>query len=88
MSAALFKKVDSSDYITYKKRNTIAKEYANTLNTNPMKTNGVIYNKNFTFLPSTVVNDLSNCLINAQSFELKQDYTSGVKGVCSSTPQA
>jgi hypothetical protein len=83
MSAVLFKKADASDYITYKKRNTIAKEYANALNTNPVKTNGLQYNQNFTFLPSTVVNDLSNCLIHAQSFELKLDYTSGLKGGCS-----
>ena len=83
MSAKLFKKVDSSDYTTYKKRTTIAKEYvnANTLNElNPMKMNGKRYNKNFRSVP-TIVNptsDASNCLLQAKSYELKQDYLGGV----------
>jgi hypothetical protein len=90
MSAKLFKKVDSSDYTTYKKRTTIAKEYvnANTVNTlNPMKMNGKRYNKNFRSVP-TIVNpttDASNCLLQAKNYELKQDYLDGVdyiKVVC------
>ena len=50
MSANLFKKVNSSDYISYKKRTAIAGEYAAVVNTNPVKTNGVQYNKNFIFI--------------------------------------
>ena len=78
MSAKLFKKVNSSDYISYKKRTAIAEEYARVANTNPIKTNGNQYNKNFNFL-STMTPDMSNCLIQAQSYELNQDYTNGVK---------
>jgi hypothetical protein len=77
MSAPLFKKVNSSDYISYKKRTAIAGEYAKITDTNPVKTNGSQYNKNFKFL-STMTRDISNCLIQAQSHDLKQDYTSGV----------
>ena len=83
MSAHLFKKVNSSDYITYKKRTAIAAEYASDQNTNPVKTNGVQYNRNFNFIPT--ITDLSNCLIQAQSYELKQDYTNGfnfIQSVC------
>jgi hypothetical protein len=90
MSAQLFKKVDSSDYTTYKKRTTIAKEYvnANTVNMlNPMKMNGKRYNKNFRSVPTLVntTTDASNCLLQAKSYELKQDYLNGVsyiKVVC------
>jgi hypothetical protein len=77
MSANLFKKVNSSDYISYKKRTAIAGEYASGRNTNPVKANGVQYNQNFNFIPT--ITDVSNCLIQAQSYELKQDYTNGVK---------
>jgi hypothetical protein len=76
MSANLFKKVNSSDYISYKKRSVIAGEYAIAQNTNPVKANGVQYNQNLIFIPSES-QDLSNCLIQAQSYELKQDYTNG-----------
>ena len=84
MSANLFKKVNSSDYISYKKRTAIAGEYAAVVNTNPVKTNGVQYNKNFIFIPS-LSQDLSNCLIQAQSYELKHNYTNGfnfIQDVC------
>ena len=80
MSANLFKKVDSSDYITYKKRTVMA----NTAPTNPVKTNGKQYNRNFTFVP-TLTDASANCLLQAHSQELKQDYTSGltyINGVC------
>ena len=83
MSGVLFAKADASDYITYKKRATITKEYANALNTNPVKNNGAVYNKNFIFVPTVNNASNNNCLLNAQSFELKQDYTSGLKGGCS-----
>ena len=78
-TAKLFKKVDSSDYITYKKRLAIAGEYAraNTANAlNPVKKNGNHYNQNFIFVPATV--DASNCLLQAKNYDLKLDYTSGV----------
>lgn len=80
MSAPLFKKVDAGDYITYKKRIAIAGEYAHVTPTNPVKTNGKQYNQNYTFVPikpePTV--DISNCLLNAQNYELLKDYTNGV----------
>ena len=78
MSSVLFKKVDSSDYITAKRQMAIANEFTKTQNTNPVKTNGKTYNKNFVFIP-TLTNDLSNCLIESHSFELLQDYTTGKK---------
>ena len=78
MSAPLFKKVNSSDYINYKKRTAIAGEYATATNTNPVKDNGKPYNRNFNFIPTLLSPDLSNCLIQAKSYELKQDYTNGV----------
>ena len=87
MSANLFKKVNSSDYISYKKRTAIAGEYAAVINTNPVKTNGVQYNRNFTFIPS-LSNDLSNCLIQAKSYELKNNYINGfnyIQVVCDSS---
>ena len=73
----LFNKLNSSDYISYKKRTAIAEEYEKVAVTNPVKTNGNQYNQNFKFLSATN-RDISNCLIQAQSYELKQDYTSGV----------
>jgi hypothetical protein len=78
MSANLFKKVASSDYINYKKRLAIAGEFANTSNVNPVKTNGGQYNSIFTFIPTTISSDVSNCLINAQSYDALQDYSFGL----------
>lgn len=79
-TANLFKKVNSSDYINYKKCVTIANEYSKTTTTNPVKLNGNQYNKNFAFIPTfnTPTTDLSNCLIYAKNHELKQDYSNGV----------
>jgi hypothetical protein len=90
MSSKLFKKVDSSDYISYKKRLAIASEYAqaDTLNElNPLKPNGYHYNQNFRFVPTfnTPTTDASNCLLQAKNYDLKLDYTSGIadlKVVC------
>ena len=86
MSAKLFKKVDASDYITYKKRLAIAGEYAkaNTPNeVNPLKSNGYHYNKNFKFVPTfnTILTDASNCLLQAKNYDLKLDYTSGIQDI-------
>jgi hypothetical protein len=89
-TSKLFKKVDSSDYITAKRRMTISKEYikANDLTQfNPVKNNGFVYNKNFSFLPtiSTPITDASNCLVNAASFELLDNYNFGqsyIKQIC------
>ena len=71
----LFNKVDSSDYIALKKQLAISKEFS-TANTseslNPVKNNGVKYNKNFNFIPTTIQTDASNCLINSESYELKK----------------
>ena len=83
MSAPLFKKVDAGDYITYKKRSVIAGEYRNAIapNLNPIKINGKQYNENFKFVPTTPVlniTDISNCLLQSKSYELKQNYTYGV----------
>jgi hypothetical protein len=79
MSTNLFKKVDSSDYINYKKRMAIAGEYARATpaNLNPVKTNGSQYNSNFKFIP-TIIADTSNCLIHSQNYESLQDYTFGL----------
>jgi hypothetical protein len=74
MSASLFKKVNSSDYISYKKRITIAGEYARVTDTNPIKTNGSQYNQNFKFIPA---DNSYNCLIQAKSHELLDDYARG-----------
>ena len=90
MSSKLFKKVDASDYITYKKRIAIASEYAkaDTPNElNPLKPNGYYYNQNFKFVPTfiTPTTDASNCLLHAKNYDLKLDYTSGIadlKVVC------
>jgi uncharacterized repeat protein (TIGR02543 family) len=83
MSSPLFKKVDSSDYISYKKRAVIAEEYRNVTQTNlnPIKKNGKKYNDNFIFVPTlnTPTTDISNCLLQAKSYELKQNYTYGSK---------
>jgi hypothetical protein len=81
MSAKLFKKVNSSDYISYKKRSTIVGEYANALNTNPVKTNGKQYNQNFMFVSTQPASDISNCLLYSQNYELKQNYTSGENNI-------
>ena len=80
MSTNLFKKVDSSDYINYKKRMAIAGEYARATppNLNPVKTNGSQYNRTFKFIPTTNTADVSNCLIHSQNFESLQDYTFGL----------
>lgn len=83
MSSKLFKKVDSSDYITYKKRLAIASEYAkaDTPNElNPIKSTGYQYNQNFKFVPTfnTPTTDASNCLLQAKNYDLKLDYTSGM----------
>ena len=78
-SAPLFKKVNSSDYITYKKRIAIAGEYAQAAVTNPVKINRKKYNENFMFIPTltTLTTDASNCLIQAKNYELLKDYTYG-----------
>lgn len=81
-TSKLFKKVDASDYITAKRRMTISKEYtkaADITQFNPVKTNGFVYNKNFSFLPTinTPTTDASNCLVNAASFELLDNYNVG-----------
>ena len=72
----IFKKADSSDYITAKRQITIANEFLNTNNTSPIKANGKKYNKNFKFIPNKA-NDLSNCLIESASFTLLSDYNTG-----------
>ena len=77
LSSPIFTKADSSDYITAKRQMAIAGEYMNTNNTNPVKTNGSTYNKNFKFIPTKAL-DLSNCLIEAASYELLQSYKKGV----------
>ena len=84
MSSKLFKKVDSSDYIRYKKQIAISAEYskANTPeDLNPIKMNGAKYNKNFEFLPTTTTTptDASNCLVNSKSYELERNYKNGLK---------
>jgi len=81
-TSKLFNKVDSSDYITAKRQITISREFvkASTPNQfNPIKHNGVMYNKNYKFIPTTnaITTDASNCLIQTKSFELLQDYTVG-----------
>ena len=88
-SSTLFKKVDSSDYIAFKKRVAIAEEYRNSKQ-NPVKMNGKQYNNNFIFVPklTTPITDISNCLIQAKSYELKGDYTNGetyIDKICANT---
>ena len=78
----MFKKVNSSDYITHKKNITIAREYnkANTISTfNPIKKDGYTYNTNFKFIPTTGTADASNCLIYSNNFTLLYNYKNGVK---------
>ena len=78
----MLKKVDSSDYIKTKRQTTIAQEFvrADTNNTfYPRKTNGLVYNKNFKFIPNTVTTDASNCVIFAQSYDLLNNYNNGKK---------
>jgi hypothetical protein len=78
----MLKKVDSSDYIKTKRQTTIAQEFVRA-NTNttfyPNKTNGLVYNKNFKFLPTTnsSTTDASNCVIFARSYDLLNDYNNG-----------
>jgi hypothetical protein len=67
---SLFKKVDSSDYITFKKQSAISIE-----NSAPIKNNGLKYNRNFSFIPASI--DASSCLVYAQSYDLKNDYITG-----------
>ena len=50
MSSTLFKKVDSSDYITAKKQMAIANEFLKNQNTNPVKNNGIPSDKTFLLL--------------------------------------
>lgn len=80
-TSALFKKVDSSDYITAKRRMTIARENLKVIIPN-------IKNDNYKFIPTTVATveavgalDASNCLVQAKSFELLQDYNVGAEYV-------
>lgn len=70
MASKLFKKADSSDYISYKKRVAIAGTAPSILQNN----------QNFTFIPTTqtLTTDLSNCLVQAQNHELLTDYNSGL----------
>lgn len=75
---SLFKKVDSSDYITFKKQSAISKETSA-----PIKNNGLKYNRNFNFIPASI--DASSCLVYAQSYDLMNDYTTGqdnTKTIC------
>ena len=67
----LFKKVDSGDYITYKKQAAISAE-----TTTPVKKNGLVYNKNFTFTPIRN-NTEQPCVSSAKSYDLLNDYTTG-----------
>mgnify|MGYP003979001891 FL=1 len=78
----LFKKVDSSDYIALKRQIAISSEYSKANapeDLNPVKNNGVKNNKNFNFIPTTIMTDASNCLVNSKSYELERDYKNGVK---------
>jgi len=79
MTTIAFKKADASDYITAKRQMAIADEYVHATNTAPEKTNGFKYARNFKFISAAPTQQtVNNCLIRAQSFELKQNYTSGV----------
>jgi hypothetical protein len=88
MSEKLFKKVNSSDYITYKKQSTISREHvkSNTSESfNPLKLDGYKYNNKFNFIPTAGVADASNCLVYSKNYELLQDYKNGVnyiKKIC------
>lgn len=68
---SLFKKVDSSDYISFKRQEAISTE-----KTALLKKNGSMYNTNFTFVPINA-DPTSSCLVNAKSYDLKQDYKTG-----------
>ena len=74
-SSLLFKRVDSSNYITAKRQLTI---YNSTPASNTLKTNGLMYNNNFQFnqAPAAVI-DASNCLIASQNYDLRQAYSNG-----------
>ena len=81
----MLKKVDSSDYIKTKRQTTIAQEFVRAdTNTTfyPLKKNGLIYNKNFKFLPTTNTADASNCLIFSKSYDLLSDYNTGINQLC------
>jgi len=83
-TSKLFERVDSSDYIALKKQLAISKEFHNattSIHLNSVKSNGVKYNKNFNFIPTTIQTDASNCLINSESYELKSNYKNGVKNM-------
>ena len=73
-TSKIFIKVDSSDYITAKRRMTIARE--NLKKPIPNKKND-----NYKFIPTTKsavgALDASNCLVQAKSFDLLQDYNVG-----------
>jgi hypothetical protein len=76
-TSSLFKKVGSSDYIAYKKQAAISAETKT-----PVKKNGMVYNKNFTFFPiinNANVNSKVNCIASAKSYDLLHDYTTGQK---------
>ena len=81
MSEKIFKKVNSSDYITYKKQSTISREYINSNTSesfNPLKLDGYKYNNTFNFIPTAGVADSSNCLVYSKNYELLQYYKNGV----------
>jgi hypothetical protein len=77
-TSKIFIKVDSSDYITAKRRMTIARENLN----KPIPN---IKNDNYKFIPTTrgavEALDASNCLVQAKSFDLLQDYNVGTEYV-------
>ena len=82
---SLFKKVNSSDYITFKRQSAISSEISA-----PVKNNGQVYNKNFKFIPVNVnaTVDASSCLVAAKSYDLMNDYTTGQKNtaiICNAT---
>lgn len=77
-------RVDSSDYISARKRNVMyneLKQNAKNLQTvNPVKTNGQTYNNNFFILLNKDCNNTScggGCLANAKSYELLNDFNQG-----------
>jgi hypothetical protein len=77
-------RVDSSDYISARKRNIIyseLKQNAKTLQTvNPVKTNGKTYNKNFFILLNKNCNPTScpgGCLAHVKNYELFNDFNQG-----------
>ncbi len=72
-TSSLFKKVDSGDYIAFKKQAAISAE-----TTTPVKKNGLLYNKNFTFLP-IINNANTSCIASAKTYDLLNDYKTGQK---------